>query len=60
MSARQSYEVTLALRLVIERGWGVSAAAREHGIAVSSLRRALRRAGIPPFSPPRRAQNRSN
>lgn len=48
MSGRQSQAVSLALRLV-ERGHTVTDAAKRHEIAVSSLRRALRRSGVPPL-----------
>lgn len=49
MSGRQSQAVALALRLVQERGYTVSAAAEKHGLAVSSVRRALRAVGVPPL-----------
>lgn len=48
MSGRQSHAVTLAVRLVRERGYTAAAAAAKHGVAVSSVRRALLRAGVPP------------
>lgn len=54
MSARQSKEVGLALALV-ERGHSVSDAARKHGLAVSTVRRALRRKGVGPLPAGRRA-----
>ena len=47
MSGRQSQAVTLALKLVLERGYTVTAAAARHELAVSSVRRALRRAQVP-------------
>jgi transposase-like protein len=46
MSGRPSQAVTLAVRLVRERGYTVTAAATKHGVAVSSVRRALRAAGV--------------
>ena len=48
MSGRPSHAVMLAVRLVVEHGYTRSAAARKHGVAVSSVRRAMRRAGYPP------------
>jgi transposase-like protein len=48
MSGRQSQAVALALRLV-ERGHTVTEAAERHGVAVSSVRRALRAAGVAPL-----------
>ena len=49
MSGRQSAAVALALRLVRERGYTVTAAAARHKVAVSSVRRALRAAGVAPL-----------
>jgi transposase-like protein len=49
MSGRQSQAVTLALKLVRERGYTVTAAAERHGLAVSTVRRALRSAGVEPL-----------
>lgn len=49
MSGRPSQAVTLAVRLVRERGYTVTAAAARHGVAVSSVRRALRGAGVAPM-----------
>ena len=46
MSGRQSQSVALALRLVRERGYSVTDAAKKHQVAVSSVRRALRSAGV--------------
>jgi len=48
MSGRQSQAVTLAVRLVLH-GSTVTAAAKRHDVAVSSVRRALRLAGIGPL-----------
>ena len=48
MSRLQSYAVDLALRLVA-RGYTISAAARRHGLAVTTVRRAMRRAGCVPL-----------
>lgn len=48
MSGRQSQAVALALKLV-QRGHTVTAAAKHHGLAVSSVRRALRAAGVAPL-----------
>jgi transposase-like protein len=41
--------VTLAVRLVQQRGHTVTEAAQRHGVAVSSVRRALRAAGVEPL-----------
>lgn len=49
MSGRQSQAVTIAVRLVRERGYTVTAAAEKHQLAVSSVRRALRAAGVEPL-----------
>jgi len=49
MGGRQSQAVALALRLVQERGYTVTAAAQKHGLAVSSVRRALRANGVQPL-----------
>lgn len=46
MSGRQSQAVALAVRAVL-RGMTATAAAAKHGVAVSSVRRALRAAGVP-------------
>lgn len=51
MSGRQSQAVALAVRLVRDRGYTVTAAAEKHGVAVSSVRRALRSAGVAPLRP---------
>ena len=48
MSGRQSQAVALAVRLV-QRGHTVTAAAEKHKVAVSSVRRALRAAGVAPL-----------
>ena len=48
MSGKQSKRVTMAMRLVIERGYRISDAARKHGAESSSVQRAMRRAGYPP------------
>lgn len=48
MSGRESAAVERALRLVVQ-GANISRAARACGIAVSTLRRALRRRGVPPL-----------
>lgn len=53
MSARPSYLVLLAVGLVLDRGYTISAAARKHGVAITSVRRALRRLGEPPRPPGR-------
>lgn len=58
MSGRQSQAVALALRLVRERGYTVTAAAERHGVAVSSVRRALRAAGVEPLKRGRPASRR--
>jgi transposase-like protein len=55
MSGRQAKETLLALALVA-RGHTVSEAARRHGLSVSTVRRALRRAGEAPKAPGRPAQ----
>jgi len=47
MSGRQSSAVAAAVRMV-GRGHSISASARAHSVAVSSVRRALRAAGAPP------------
>jgi len=49
MTGRPSQPVTLAVKLVREHGYSVTAAAERHGVAVSSVRRALRRAGVAPL-----------
>jgi transposase-like protein len=49
MSGRPSQAVTLAVRLVRSHGYTVTAAAERHGLAVSSVRRALRTAGVEPL-----------
>ncbi|MGE4243697.1 helix-turn-helix domain-containing protein [Ramlibacter sp.] len=49
VSGRQSQAVALAVRLVRDRGYTVTAAAKHHGLAVSSVRRALRAAGVEPL-----------
>ena len=49
MSGRPSQAVTLALRLVRLQGYTVTAAAAKHGVALSSVRRALRAAGVDPL-----------
>lgn len=54
MSGLQSHQVTLAMRLVRERGYTITAAAKRHGVGISSVRRALRLAGVPPGRPGRR------
>jgi hypothetical protein len=50
MSGRQSHAVALALKLVIEHGHTVTAAAARQKVALSSVRRALRSSGIGPLS----------
>lgn len=55
MSGRPSREVGLALALV-ERGHTVTEAAKRHGLAVSTVRRALRRAGVAPLKAGRKAR----
>lgn len=52
MSGRPSAATEAALRMVA-RGATVTEAARRHKIALSTLRRALRRADVPPLSPGR-------
>lgn len=49
MSGRQSQAVALAVRLVLQHGYTATAAAEKHGVALSSVRRALRQAGAPPM-----------
>jgi transposase-like protein len=56
MSGRQSQAVALAVRLVVERGYTATAAAERHGVALSSVRRALRSAGVPPMKPGRKTK----
>ena len=48
MSGRQSSAVAAAVRMV-QRGSSVTDAAAKHGVALSSVRRALRAAGVPPL-----------
>ncbi len=50
MTGRRSSAVETALRLVRE-GLSVSEAARQQGVAISSVRRALRAEGVPPLPP---------
>lgn len=52
MSGRPSREVMLAVKLVLN-GHTVTAAAMRHGVAMSSVRRALRAQGIAPLAPGR-------
>ncbi len=52
MSGRPSTAVTLAVRMV-QRGSTMADAARKHGVAASSIRRALYRAGEPKMPPGR-------
>jgi len=47
MTARQSREVTLAVSHLQRSGCTPAAAAARYGVAVSSVRRALARLGIP-------------
>ena len=54
MTGRRSSAVEAALRLV-RNGLSVSEAARRHGVALSSVRRALRADGVPPLAPGRPA-----
>jgi hypothetical protein len=49
MSGRPSQAVTLALKLVQLRGYTVTAAAEKHDLAISTVRRALRAAGVEPM-----------
>lgn len=49
MTGRQSQPVALAVRLVTQHGYSVTAAAEKHKVAVSSVRRALRAAGVEPL-----------
>lgn len=49
MSGRPSHAVTLAVRLVLQRGYTVTDAAAHQGCSPSSVRRALRLAGVPPL-----------
>lgn len=49
MSGRQSQPVALAVKLVQQRDYSVTEAAARHGVAVSSVRRALRAAGVEPL-----------
>lgn len=55
MTGRQSYAVSLAKRMV-ERGAMVKDAAALHGVAPSSIRRAMKTAGAPPLKRGRRAK----
>jgi transposase len=55
MSGKQSKATELALALVA-RGHSVSEAARRHNLAVSTVRRALRRSGVEPLKAGRKAQ----
>ena len=48
MTGRTCRAVELAVRLHLERGHSIAEAARRHGVALSSVRRALARAGVPP------------
>lgn len=48
MTARPSREVTLAVQYVQRTGCTITEAARKYGVAARSVRRALRRAGVPP------------
>lgn len=50
MSGRQSAATEVAVRLVA-RGYTLTLAANKAGVAISTLRRALRRAGEPPRKP---------
>ena len=54
MTGRRSSAVETALRLVRE-GMSISEAARQQGVAVSSVRRALRADGVPPMAPGRQS-----
>lgn len=58
MTGRQSQAVSLGVRLVREQGSTVSAAARESGANVTSVRRALRTAGVPPLARGRRPKDK--
>lgn len=51
MTARESSAVEAAVNLVLA-GTSVSAAAAHHGVAISSVRRALRRRGVAPLTVP--------
>lgn len=53
MTGRRSSAVEGALRLV-RGGLSISEAARQQGVAVSSVRRALRAEGVAPMAPGRR------
>lgn len=55
MSGLLSFEVRTACELVLDKGHTISAAARHVGVAVSSVRRALRRLGQEPGKPGRPA-----
>ena len=48
MSGRQSQAVALAVRLVRVHGNTVASAASRHGVALTSVRRALAKLGVAP------------
>jgi transposase-like protein len=60
MSGRQSQAVTLAVKLVRERGYTVTGAAERHSVAVSSVRRALRALGVEALSAGRPPKERES
>ena len=60
MSGRQSQAVALALKLVRDRSYSVTAAAERHKVAPSSVRRALRAAGVPKMPGGRPAKLKTN
>lgn len=47
MTARQSYEMTLALRAV-QQGKTIREAREQYGVSLRGLQLAMRRAGMPP------------
>lgn len=49
VSGRQSQAVASAVALVLKRGSSVTDAAAKYGVALSSVRRALRAAGVEPL-----------
>lgn len=56
MTARQSREVTLAVAYQMRTGCTPAVAAQRYGVAVSSVRRAMTRLGLPqrPVGRPRK------
>jgi transposase-like protein len=53
MTGQPSQAVTLAVRLVRKHGYTVTAAAKKHGVARSSVQRALRAAEVDALPPGR-------